>query len=321
MATIFETGMPQDNSIEKISQHLESKGWKFVKAREYQNTFIFNSSDENEYLHFGDPVKIQHIIELQTDLHKKGYPVAPILKVGNLGSFLYMVESSLGEQTYGEIFEKGIENQTFRLFCDMVGTYFEAQVKNQLPPPISFSVRKDVMAENVIQENSDLDLNLINSSLDKLQDRLQKLPFAYSHGDFSARNILEKGVIDFEFCSITPLGLDVFTACAMESFWMFKNENGKIHAKFSFDKDNLDYLIKTLSEICSKSDLDMLLEYQSDFILYKAFWSTAHERQQVIKSGNETKWKFRRAVLMYCIEKYLKGEKINPLDFQSLSKI
>lgn len=321
MATKLEIGIPKNNSIKKISQHLESKGWKFVKAREYQNTFIFKSSDENEYLHFGDSAKIKRVIELQTDLHKKGYPVAPILKVGNLGSFLYMVESSLGERTYGEIFEKGIESQAFKLFCDMASTYLEAQVKNQLPPHTSFSVRKDVMAENVIQENSDLDLNLINSSLDKLQDRLQKLPFTYSHGDFAARNILEKGVIDFEFSSIAPLGLDVFTACGMESFWMFKDENGKIHAKFSFDEDNLDYLVKILNEICSKYNLDMLLEYQSDFILYKAFWSTAHERQQAIKSGNETKWKFRRAVLMYCIEKYLKDEKINPLDFRDLSKI
>lgn len=321
MATKFEAEKPQNNSIEKISQHLESKGWKFVKAREYQNTFIFNSSDENEYLHFGDPVKIQHVIDLQTDLHKKGYPVALILKVGNLGSFLYMVESSLGEQTYGEIFEKGIESQTFKLFCGMVGAYFEAQVKNQLPQPIPFSVRKDVMAENVIEENSDLDLNLLNSSLDKLQDRLQRLPFTYSHGDFAARNILEKGVIDFEFCSVAPLGLDVFTACVMESFWMFENENGKIHAKFSYDEGNLDYLVKSLNEICRKNNLDMLLEYQNDFILLKAFWSAAHERQEAIKSENETKRRFRRAVLMYCIEKYLKDEKINPLDFQGLSKI
>lgn len=321
MATKFETEILQNYSIEKISQYLESKGWKFVKAREYQNTYIFKSVDENEYLHFGDPAKIKRVIELQTDLHKKGYPVAPILKFGNLGSFLYIVESSLGEQTYGEIFEKGIESQTFKSFCDMAITYFDAQIKNQLPPPNSFNIRKDVMAKNVIQENSDLDLNLLNSSLDKLQNRLQRLPFAYSHGDFAARNILEKGVIDFEFYSIAPLGLDVFTACGVESLWMFKNENGKIHAKFSYDENNLDNLARILSEICSKYNLDMLLEYHNDFILYKAFWSTAHERREAIKNDNETKWRFRRAVLMYCIEKYLKEEKINPLDFQCLSEI
>ena len=139
--------------------------------------------------------------------------------------------------------------------------------------------------------------------------------------DVYKRQILEKGVIDFEFCSIAPLGLDVFTACGMESFWMFKNENGKIHAKFSFDEDNLDYLVEVLNKICSNYNLNMLLEYQNDFILFKAFWSTAHERHQAIKSGNETKWKFRRIVLMYCIEKYLKDEKINPLDFQGLAQI
>jgi hypothetical protein len=323
MANIPETreSWNKDIHIEKIFQHLESKGWKFIKAREYQNTFIFKSPDEKRYLHFGDSTKIQRVIELQTNLYKKGYPVAPILKVGNLNNFSYMLESSLGEQTYGEIFEKGIESQTFKLFCDIISTYFEAQIRNQLPPPISFSVRKEVMAENVIQENSDLDLNLINSSLDKLQSRIQKLPFTYSHGDFAARNILEKGVIDFEFCSVAPLGLDVFTACEIESFWMFKNENGKIHAKFSFDKDNLSYIAKVLNEICSKHNLDVLFEYQNDFILFKAFWSTAYERQQAIKSKNETKWKFRRTVLMYCIEKYLKDQKINPLDFRDLSKI
>lgn len=311
----------QKNNIKKTFQHLEVIGWKFVKAREYQNTYIFKSPDGKKYLHFGDPEKIQKVIDVQTSLCGKGYPVSQILKTGNFGKYFYLIESSLGDETYGDIFTRGIKSQTFQVFCNTTKTYFEAQVKNQLPPPSNFNVRKEVMAENVVKENSDLNLNLVNLALDKLQHRLQALPFTHSHGDFAARNILNKGVIDFEFYSIAPIGLDVFNACIVENFWMFKNETGEFHAKFCFEQYQNKYLIKILSEVCSEQNLDRLLEHQNDFILFKAFWSTAYERQQAINGGNETKWRFRRAVLMHCIEKYLKDESINTFDFQSLNKI
>lgn len=309
------------NGIRKNLQRLEIRGWEFIKAREYQNPYIFKSPDENKYLHFGDPLKIKQIIDVQTNLYKKGYPVSPILKTGNFGKYSYLLESSLGYESYGDIFANNIESQTFQSFCATIKTYFEAQAKNQLSSPVNFNVRKEVMADNIIQENSDIDLTLINLALDKLQQRLQELPFTYSHGDFAARNILDKGVIDFEFYSIAPIGLDVFTVCAMENFWMFKNENREFHARFHYEQHHNEYLIKVLSKVCSEYNLDRLLEYQNDFILFKAFWSTAHEKQQAIDSGDDTKWRFRRAVLMYCFEKYLKDEKIDPSDFQGLNKI
>jgi hypothetical protein len=309
------------NGIKKTFQRLEIKGWKFIKAREYQNTYIFKSPDGNKYLHFGDPLKIKKVTDVQLNLYKKGYPVAQVLKTGNFGKYSYLLESSLGDEPYGDIFTRGIEGHTFQSFCNVVKTYFEAQVKNQLPASSHFDVRKQVMAENVIGENPDLDLTLIGSALDKLQYRLKTLPFTYSHGDFAARNILDKGIIDFEFYSIAPIGLDIFTVCAMEDFWMFKNENGEFHARFCYERHHNEYLIEVLSKVCSEHNLDRSLEYQDDFILFKAFWSTAHEKQQAINSGDETKWRFRRAVLMHCIEKYLKDEKIETSDFQSLNKI
>ena len=64
----------------------------------------------------------------------------------------------------------------------------------------------------------------MNQALDKMQSHLQKLPLTHSHGDFAARNILPQGVIDFEFYSIAPIGLDVFTVLFMENFWMFQNK-------------------------------------------------------------------------------------------------
>ena len=309
------------NSVKKLSNFLEIRGWRFIKTREYQYTCIFKSSDGNKYLHFGDPKKIKQIIDVQTNLYEKGYPVSPVLKNGKFGNYSYLLESSLGSETYGDIFTSGIESNTFQFFCVIVKNYFEAQVKNQLPPPSNFNVRKEVMAENVIQENSDLDITLMNSALDKLQRRFKSIPFAYSHGDFAARNILNDGVIDFEFYSIAPIGLDVFTTCAMENFWMFKNENKEFHAKFHYEPQHNEYLIKVLTKVCSEHNLDKLLQYQNDFILFKAFWSTAYEKQQAINSENEAKWRFRRAVLMHCIEKYLKHESIDTFDFQSLNKI
>jgi hypothetical protein len=294
---------------------------KFIKARKYQNTFIFKSSDGTKYLHFGDSAKIQQIIQMQTKLYKLDYPVAPILKTGNFYKFSYLLELSLGEETYGDIFARGIENERFYLFCSTIAKYFVAQLKNPLPVPLNFNVQKEVMAENVIRENPDLDVTSINSVLDKLQQRFQMLPFAYSHGDFAARNILDKGVIDFEFCSIAPMGLDVFNTCVVENFWMYKDSAGEFCAKFSFEENHNDYLIEILNTICSKYGLDRLCEYQNDYILYKAIWSTAHEKQQAIRGGDDTKWKFRRAVLMYCIEKYLKDEKIDPFKFKELKNI
>ena len=311
----------QKNSIEKISQRLETEGWKFVKAREYQNTYIFRSEDEKEYFHIGDPVKIKRVVDVQTTLFKKGYPVSPIVRTGNVGEYLYLVESSLGNETYSDIFVKGIDDKTFGSFCEIVKLYFEAQAKNQLPMPDNYDVRKEVLAENVTQENPDLDLDLINSALDKLQHRLQELPFTYSHGDFAARNIMDKGVIDFEFYSIAPIGLDVFNTCLAENFWMFKKSSGEFYAKFCFEQSLQDRLIKILNDVCRVYNLERLLDYQNDFILFKAFWSTAHERQQAIDSNNDTKWRFRRSVLMYCIEKYLHDENIDTFSFKDLKVV
>lgn len=308
-------------SFQETIATLETEGWLFIKAREYQNSLVFMSQNGEKYLHIGDLEKIQRAIKIQTNLYQKRYPVSPVLKTGYLGRYSYFIESSLGDQTFGDVFTKNIESQKFVddqifcSFCDTVETYFEAQIENQLPPPERFDVRVEVMAENVIQENPDLDTMTIDAALDRLQDRLQKLPFTYSHGDFAARNIFPRGVIDFEFSSIAPIGLDVFTVCAMESFWMFRNETGNYQAKFWFEQHHHKYLLQILIKICDIYKLDNLPSYQNDFILFKAFWSTAHERQQAIDSGNNTKWEFRRSVLMYCIEQYLNDKIINPLDF------
>jgi len=320
MATISEN-IKCAEAIKESIQHLESKGWSFVKAREYQETYIFKSSNGKNYLHFGNPDKIQKNIDIQSKLYKLGYPVAAILKTGNFGRFSYLLESSLGEETYGDVFTKNIEDQKFKLFCSVIASYFEAQLKNQLPVPIDFDIRKEVMAKNVIQENSDLGVAKINSALDKLEQGFRTLPFAYSHGDFAARNILDKGVIDFEFCSIAPIGLDVFNACTVENFWMYKNSSDEFCAKFYFEVEQNEYLVDVLNTVSSRYGLTRLLEFQNDFILFKAIWSTAHEKQQSIKSGDDTKWRFRRAILMYCIEKYLKDEKINPFKFKDLKNI
>ena len=107
----------KNNGIKKTSQRLEIRGWKFIKACEYQNTCIFKSPDGNKYLHFGDPLKIKQVTDVQLNLYKKGYPVPQVLKTGNFGKYSYLLESSLGDETYGDIFTRGIEGHTFQSFC------------------------------------------------------------------------------------------------------------------------------------------------------------------------------------------------------------
>lgn len=77
----------QKNNIEEIFQRLKVEGWEFVKAREYQGTYIFKSQDEKRFLHFGNPGKIKEIGDVQDNLYKNGYPVAPVLEVGSFGEF------------------------------------------------------------------------------------------------------------------------------------------------------------------------------------------------------------------------------------------
>ncbi len=303
---------------------LEIKGewWRFLKQRPFTETRVYISADQSKYLHVGNLQKIEGEAEYIQNLYRLNFPVPTILERGLINCEGYYIETSVGTETYATKFkndysERGtISPEIYESFCTIVCIFFDSQLKTYLTNTSQCDLEGMMKLPNILEENPDLDIAKINNCIYKIKGRIQKLPAVYSHGDLTPRNIFEGGIIDFEFNSIGPVGLDVLVAPLVENLWAFKDGKGKTHEEFIINAEQVNFYFDRINSTAKKNGLDNFLEYIDDFFLVKAFWALAYEKKQTITSGNSSKWDFRKSILNYCMNQYFNNERIDTLSFR-----
>ena len=299
--------------------------WNYIKEKRFFGTKIYRSVDGLKYLRIGDIDKTKSEVTYIEKLRELDFPVPEILDQGMTPeSLYYFVERSVGGRSFGDTFREeyalhgAVSDESVKSFSEIVCTFFRAQIKSPDQPVLNIDLSKQTMLPNVLEENPDLNANQLKECVRRIEDRLSALPQKFSHGDLAPRNVFKKGIIDFEYGSIAPIGHDILTAPILERFWGFGSDDKNTHEDFYLSETQIsDYFMKIESEAESHG-IKNFLTYRDDFILLRAIWSLAHEREQAKRAGNTIKWDFRKNILIYSIDCYSNQKPIDTKGFLGL---
>jgi len=296
--------------------------WNYVKERLLTKSGVYKSVDGSKYLHIGRSNIKKEALYFKK-LHKLGFPVSDLLEYGKIKNYSYYIERSAGEKSYGDKFHKEyasqarINSDTLKSLCDIVCIFLGSQLKSSSHFIQKYDLKKTIMLANVLEENPDLDIKKIQTGVLKIEKRLRSLPITFSHGDLTPRNIFEAGIIDFEFSSVAPIGYDVLTVPIMERFWGFKKNEKETHEDFCLNEKQISFYYKRIEAEAERNGMRGFLALTDDFILLKAIWSLANEKNFADQSGDVSKLNFRKKILMYCLEQYLNDEPIETKKFKT----
>lgn len=297
---------------------IKGQTFKKIKDREFTCGEVYKSSDGLKYLRISKTKNIMKDEGLYVEsLYNLGFPVPSVIERGQIGNREYYIEQSIGEITLGDKFNKEyilqgkINQNTFKYFCNILCNYFNAQLNSPVYSTKQFNFEKIIMLSNVLKENPDLDPLKVKKCIKKINKRLLTLPNVFSHGDLTPRNTFDSGIIDFEFHFIAPAGFDVLTAPLIESFWNFKDAKEKKYRMFYLNQKQINYYFNKINIIAEQHHLSGFLSFVDDFLLLKAFYMLAYEKKFAKVSGDTSKWKFRKKILIHFMESYLDDKKID----------
>ncbi|MES2225289.1 MAG: aminoglycoside phosphotransferase family protein [Patescibacteria group bacterium] len=277
---------------------------------------IYVNTDRTAYLRTHSAAEIAGELNITRDLHERGFPVPEVLAEGVLPTGeSYFIESSIGDRNFADQFteetkENGVvSDATFDAFTEAVKKYCEAQFnpKNFVPQ------NKEAMAQmialaNVIRNNppSEEMREPFMEAIERASERSLSLPWGYIQADLNAYNILPNGVIDFELASFGPVGYDGLTNVFFGRMW----PEGKVRYRFS--NEQIARYIAELDSVAIAYDLPKLSEYSDDFLVLKTIWASGKDKgSEEDPTSNPDFWAWRVKMRDWCIQQYLKGEKID----------
>lgn len=168
------------------------------------------------YLRIGQPVYLEQEIAIHRRLLAQGFPVAPLLEMGEYAGQPFFIEAALGDVVFGDLFEAEMQAQgavreaSFRNLLTVVLRWAKAQLQNvvhaEMPPDLARTVRIGAV-ERLLPAL----VPLTHRVFALAQQRLAVFPTVLTHGDFHPHNICAGGVIDLEMVHWSVAGYDVIT--------------------------------------------------------------------------------------------------------------
>ena len=309
-----------------VKMAIAGRSWRLYRSRASGTGKIYKSNDGSAYLRT-DSFKVIHAeVTYAKKLYDLNFPVPKIEESGKLGGQeAYFVEDSLGEETFGvrfrrEFKENGlVSDETFKQYCLISRDFLEAQLKSaDIFKGSKSDIATSLHIDTVLDENPDFDSGFVMRAVKKAITRTASLPSVLTHGDLNPFNILEKGVIDFEHSFIAPVGYDVIGNIFYGRFWDFVDEKGDSKLSYDFTDAQIKAYLYAMDKVVEEYDIKQLSDFTDDFLLLKSAWSLCHEKKLALASGSNRKWHFRRAVFLYCLERYAAGEVIDTKKFNTL---
>ena len=316
---MFET---ETQKVEKDIS-IEGKTFTYIKNRLIGGK-VFVNKDKSEYLRTANPAEIAGEVNLTKDLYERGFPVPEVLATGTLQNGIpYYTEKSIGERVFGDIFmeetktQGHVSDESFNAFIGVIKKYCEAQFnpKNFVPHDRNALAGITALA-NVIKNNppSPEMREMFTESYEKASERVMSLPWGYIQSDLNAFNILHDGIIDFELAGFGPVGYDTLTNVHFGRMWPAKR------IAYVFTDDQIAKYMSKIDKIATAKGLPAISSYANDFLVLKAIWSSGKDKESEDNPKiNPDFWEWRVKMRDWCIRQYLKGEKIDSNQFETVA--
>lgn len=232
--------------------------------------------DDLNYLRIGEPEKIKKDLAFHKKMQSFNFPVPKILDEGIIDDMFYFIEESLGEEHFGSIFKKEVEefgqiqDKTFEQFINILVLFAEAQLKTSTSSK-DWDSFTDGIHLDVIYNELPSQKEKISIAYKKVEERLSIFPFAIIHGDLTPFNVYPSGIIDFENSFMGPVGYDL-GAVIEHLNWFPESKDFEYHRLYNFSPEQKKRLSDKIDSIYTKNGLPKLSDYLVDFNFTKGIW-------------------------------------------------
>lgn len=281
----------------------DGEEYTFVKVRSHMPISIYKG--KNSYLRIGPKDLIQQEINYHKNLLDYGFPIPKILSEGTYLESFYFTETSFGDEHLGQIFRANcidavVSDTDFSKLLDVVKTFTEAQIKTEGIQSFTFAdFRELIQVDTLLGELPALNHDTIEA-ITRVESSVKKLPSVLTHGDFNPYNIFEKGVIDWERGSYSPMGYDLVTNISQTFFFPLGGDY-EFTAGCRYSEKQINTYWKHLNVICENAGIPSISDYRNDFILCRSIWSVVRmDRWPKIQ-----KWRYRQYEAL--LKTYLNG--------------
>lgn len=310
--------------MEKKKQPITIEGveYSYVKDR-LMGGYLYANVEKNVYLRINDPAEIAGELNITRDLHERGFPVPKVLGNGTLADgSAYFIEQGIGERVFADIFEEEtkrdghVNDASFKALISLIQMYCEAQFnpRNFVPHDKEALAQMTALA-NVMRNNppSDEMKGPFMEAYEKAAARVLNLPWGYVQADLNAYNILPRGIIDFELAHFGPVGYDALTNIYFNIMWP------KEKIRYKFTKEQVARYVAEIDAIAKSHGLLAISEYTDDFLVLKNIWGSGKDKASEQNPDRDLDfWAWRVKVRDWCIRQYLKGEKIDTDQFETV---
>lgn len=316
--------MSQPPTQEKKKQPVTIEGvqYDYVKDR-LMGGYIYVNPDKSAYLRSNTAAEIAEEINITRELGERCFPVPRVLGSGSLpNGDSYYVEESIGERVFGDVFMEEtkaagqVSDGSFQALTALIKKYCEAQFNpaNFVPPDKDALAQMTALA-NVMRNNppSDEMRDAFMQAYEKAAERLMSLPWGYIQADLNAFNILPNGVIDFELAGFGAVGYDSLTNIYFGRMWP------KERVAYRFSDEQIAKYVAEIDAVAAAHYLPRISDYTDDFLVLKNIWGSGKDKEsEENPERNPEFWAWRVKVRNWCIQQYLKGEKINTNLFEEI---
>lgn len=316
--------MEVSHSMEKEKPIITIEGvqYSYFKDR-LMGGSLYTTEDREVYLRTNEAAKIAGELNITRELSNRGFPVPHVIGNGTLANGdSYFIEESIGDKSFADTFteetkaEGLVSDESFEAFIALIKKYCEAQFNPENYVPHDKEALAHMVAlANVMRNNppSEETREAFMEAYDKAAERTLSLPWGYIQADLNAYNILPEGIIDFELASFGPVGYDALTNVYFGRIWP------KDKVRYRFSNEQIARYTAEIDAVAKRYNLPPISEYVDDFLVLKNIWGSGKDKASEEHPDRDPDfWQWRVQVRDWCIQQYLKGEKINTDLFEEI---
>jgi 5'-methylthioadenosine phosphorylase len=261
-------------------EEINGKIFHLKKERDFAAVRIYESEDA--YLRIGPKDLIVRELKTHKAFAEAGLPVAELLSEGEKRGEHFFIEKSLGTETLVFDFERDfkqlqkISDTNFQKFLSITERIAIAQANATRNLNIVDSFPRALHLKEIIGEHPRR-ADAVLDAYGKIRKQLAGYPEVLSQGDYSAVNLLEHGVIDFERACAAPFGYDLATAIYHVYFYpsqaFSEKYKGKVR-RYKFTHSQFEEYISLIDRVCMKFDFPEFSDHLEDFIMARAIMFT-----------------------------------------------
>jgi hypothetical protein len=204
-----------------------------------------------------------------------GFPVARIVAQGEYEDFVYVIEESLGEKHFGDLFAEEvmqygkISDRSFEGFLRITKAFAQAQLQTRAAPsPHTFAQGIHL---NALLEELPQDAARIQDRFAQAMERLLAFPGVLTHGDFNPHNLYPVGVIDLADSFYGPAGYDLVTNIVHIEYYPTSHDY-EFFQGYSFTAEQQRRYFNTVDALYASHGLPKPSAYRADFAFCRAVW-------------------------------------------------